>query len=365
MSLSTLTDRTVPLVKVDLCPFSVPAPASASHHRAVRTDARSDDVRGWLVGVTDGKAWGWWGPVPEAVAVLAPELLSAAFTVLPAEVELESFARRLRRATRHAHTGVLALTVGSLELAAWDLAAKRAGLPVWALIAPSVSRDTVPAYATCFGVNPEPARVSQVMDEVADTFAVQKWRPDVLRSDLLRLTEAFAARRGPARIAVDFFGAWDPGRVRDVCAPLSQVLAWVEEPYHPDEVHLANPGEFGVPHAAGEHCYGPADATQLVAGHVDIWQPDAVFCGGWMNLRELVHAAALAGPACMPHGGGFLPALHLSVLGERIAMLELHLLLEPRRLAHLADPPRTDEAELAIPQAPGWGGELRKGLADG
>jgi D-galactarolactone cycloisomerase len=366
MSFSTLSGQTIPLVKIDIRPFSVPAPSPASYHSAVRMDVCLEDVRGWLVGVTDGKTWGWWGPVPEAAAVQAPGLLSAAFPTLPAEIDPARFARRLRRATRHAHTGLLALTVGSLELAAWDLAGKRAGLPVWALIAPSARRGTVPAYATCFGLNPTPERVLGVMDAVADTFALQKWQPIVLGPELLGVTKGFAVRRGPARIAVDFLGSWDPARVREVCTPLGDMLAWVEEPYHPDEVNRAEPGEFGVSHAAGEHCYGPADATQLLAGHVDIWQPDAVFCGGWVNLKHLVRAAAQAGATCTPHGGGLLPALHLAALGERIAMVELHLLLEPRRSAHLAEPPRMgDEAEFAIPEAPGWGGELRKELTDG
>jgi L-alanine-DL-glutamate epimerase-like enolase superfamily enzyme len=358
-------NHTVPLVEVALRPFSVPAPAPERYEPAVRQYARSDEVRGWLVGVTDGKAWGWWGPVPSGVAGRAPELLATAYPDLPAEIDLANFARCLRRATRHAHTGVLALTVGSLELAAWDLAGQRAGLPVWALISPQARRETVPAYATCFGVSLTPERVAGVMDEVADVFPVQKWKPGVLAPDLLGSTTGLAARRGPARVAVDFHGAWAPQRVREVCAPLGDVLAWVEEPYHPDEVNAAEPGEFGAPHAAGEHCYGLADATQLLAGHVDIWQPDAVFCGGWMNLTELVRAAARAGMTCTPHGGGLLPALHLAALGEPIAMVELHLLLEPRRCAHLAEPPRLDVAEFAIPAAPGWGGELRPDLVDG
>jgi D-galactarolactone cycloisomerase len=365
MSLSVVPEHTVPLAKVDLRPFCVPAPAPTSYHSAVRVDARAEQVQGWLVGVTDGKTWGWWGPVPQAVAVQVPDLLSAAFPTLPAEIDPAGFAVRLRRATRHAHTGLLAVAVGSLELAAWDLAGKRAGLPVWALFARQASRDTVPAYATCFGVSPTPERVSGVMDQVAETFMVQKWRPAILDPELIGVTTSFADRRGGGRVAVDFLGTWQPERVREVCAPLGQVLAWAEEPYHPDEVHLAGRGEFGVPHAAGEHCYGPAETAQLIAGHVDIWQPDAVFCGGWTNLAHLVSAAARAGASCAPHGGGFLPALHLAVLGEPIAMVELHLLLEPRRCVHLAEPPRFDGPEIAVPQAPGWGGELRKDVADG
>lgn len=358
--------ESLPLAGVTTREFTLPPPGPAAHHAAIRPDARRDAVRGWLVGVSDGQAWGWWGPVSATVAAPAADLMAAAFPELPALVDLATFARRVRRATRHAHTGLLALTVGSLDLALWDLAGKRAGLPVWALLAPGAVRDTIPDYATCFGAGTTPARAAQVMADVAGTHMVQKWRPEVLEPGLIDVTRDFIARHGRERLAVDFFGTWDPGRVRAACRPLAGDLAWVEEPCPPEEVQTARPGEFGVPHAAGEHCYGPADAVLLRAGHVDIWQPDAVFCGGLVNLMLLIRAAAQAGARCAPHGGGFLPALHLAAIGEQIAAVELHLLLEPRRCAHLAEPPPTDGAgPLPVPAAPGWCGELRADLADG
>ncbi|MFF4501647.1 enolase C-terminal domain-like protein [Streptomyces sp. NPDC001401] len=365
MSPGSIDGHTVRVADVQVREFTAPAPAPALHHPAVRPDVRRDAVHGWLVGVSDGRTWGWWGPVDQAVAARIPDLVSAAFPTFPAEVEAADFARRLRRATRHGHTGLLALSVGSLELALWDLVGKQAGLPVWALLAPQVVEHAVPAYATCFGVDSTPRRVARVMDEIADSFAVQKWRPDVLGAALIDVTRDFTARRGPGRLAVDFHGTWSPERVRRACHALGNALAWVEEPYHPDEVDTARADEFGVPHAAGEHCYATADAVQLRAGHVDVWQPDAVFCGGLMNLTQLVRAAAKAGARCAPHGGGFLPALHLAVAGEQIDLVELHLLLEPRRSVHLAEPPLMDVNELAIPTAPGWCGELRTDLLDG
>jgi L-alanine-DL-glutamate epimerase-like enolase superfamily enzyme len=133
-------------------------------------------------------------------------------------------------------------------------------------------------------------------------------------------------------------------------------------------VHQARPGEFGTAHAAGEHCYCEADAAQLRAGGVDIWQPDGVFCGGFMTLRALVRSAADVGARCAPHGGGLLPALHLAAAGERTGLIELHLLLEPRRCAHLGQPsvptgPGAHCGALAVPTAPGWGGDLTPPLA--
>jgi L-alanine-DL-glutamate epimerase-like enolase superfamily enzyme len=284
------------------------------------------------------------------------------------EVDVADFARRLRRASRHAHTGLLSASVGSLELALWDLAAKRAGLPVWRLLTPLTVTDPVPAYATCFGVRSGAQRVAAVMDAVAETYPVQKWDPMILRPDLLDLTTGFIRRHGAGGLAVDFHGTWHPDRVRAACAPVADELAWVEEPYHPEEVAQAQAGEFGTAHAAGEHCYGAADAAHLQAGQVDVWQPDAVFCGGLLGLLALVRSAHRADARCAPHGGGLLPALHLAAVGERIDAVELHLLLEPRRSAHLMEPPlptpATPAGTLAVPTAPGWGGDLRMDLGD-
>ncbi|MER6757702.1 enolase C-terminal domain-like protein [Micromonospora echinofusca] len=353
----------VPVVRVALRELGLPAPAPRAHHAAVRPDVRTDAVRGWLVGVSDGDRWGWWGPIDDAAARQVPGLVAAALPRLPAEADPVGFGRLLRRATRHAHTGLLAVAVGAIELALWDLAAKRAGQPVWRLLAPTAVVDRVPAYATCFGVRGDAARVAAVMDAVAETYAVQKWDPVVLGPDLIDVTTDFVRRHGPGRLAVDFHGRWRPERVRAACAPLAGGLAWVEEPYHPDEVDRARPGEFGVAHAAGEHCYGAADAAQLRAARVDVWQPDAVFCGGLMSLLAIVRAAARAGARCAPHGGGLLPALHLAAIGVPIDVIELHLLLEPRRCHHLARAPVPGPAgALPVPTAPGWGGDLRTDL---
>lgn len=357
----------VPVTAVALREFTVPAPHPAAHHPAIQQDARLDPVHGWLVGISDGRAWGWWGPVERPVAEHAPALLHAAFPRLPAEVAPAGFARQLRRATRHAHSGLLSIAVGSLELALWDLAAKRAGRPVWALLAPRAVRTAVPAYATCFGVPCSPRHVAAVMAEVADGYAVQKWGSAVVGPELIGVSADFVARRGPGRLAVDFRGTWHPDRVRTACLPLKGALAWVEEPYHPDEVDRGRPGEFGAPHAAGEHCYGAADAAQLLVGHVDVWQPDAVFCGGLMTLMTLARTAVRAGARCAPHGGGLLPALHLAAVDESVTVVEHHLLLEPRRCAHLAEPPLDGDAvgALAVPGQPGWCGDLLAAVTDG
>ncbi len=345
--------------------YEVAAPDDRRHLPAVRGHVRRDAVRGWLVGLRAGRHTGWWGPVPGDAARCVRRLFEAAFPELPAVVDVVSFAHRLRRATRHAHSGIYAVAGGALELALWDLAGQRTDLPVYALLGAGTAQD-VPAYATCFGVDPHGAPGRSVMTAVADSYHVQKWNHALTEALPDQTAVRFVEQLGAGRLALDFHGAWHASRVEQTCADYAQALAWVEEPCHPEEVHLAAPGQFGAPHAAGEHCYGAADTVLLERGAVDIWQPDAVFCGGMTNLLEIIRLAACAGAACMPHGGGLLPALHAAAAGAPVTQVENHLLLEPRRLAHLADPPATNRTDglIEVPKRPGWSGPLRKELVD-
>jgi L-alanine-DL-glutamate epimerase-like enolase superfamily enzyme len=356
----------LPIRELAVRQYAVPAPDVTAYLPAVREHVSDQPVRGWLVGLRDGRRWGWWGPVDRNVAGLIPGIFAAAFPALPGAARPADLSRRLRGSIRHGHTGILAVAAGALELALWDLAAKRADLPVWALLGARAARP-VPAYATCFGVDVRGMTAWPVMKHVNEIYRVQKWASGLADPGLHLPAARVVERLGPGRLAIDFHGAWHPSAVRSACAGYAGGLAWVEEPYPPDDVQSATRGEFGAPHAAGEHCYGLADTVLLERGGVEIWQPDAVFCGGMTNLLRIIRRARAAGVCCVPHGGGLLPALHAAAAGEPVDLVESHLLLEPRRLAHLADPLVTwggPDGSITAPAAPGWCGELRGDLLD-
>lgn len=68
----------------------------------------------------------------------------------------------------------------------------------------------------------------------------------------------------------------------------------------------------------------------------------------------------------MPHGGSLLPALHAAAAGDAVECVEYHMLLEPRRQAHLASPVMPVEGRrLVAPDAPGWAGPLNPNLRMG
>jgi L-alanine-DL-glutamate epimerase-like enolase superfamily enzyme len=318
---------------------------------------RRDPVEGWLLTVGDGSTRGSWGPVARAVvddALVLFESVHEAGAATPAE-----WGRRLRRGTRHGHAGVLAVASGAFELACWDLLGTIHELPVWRLVASEPAVEAVPAYATCFGVEPGEPEARAVATEVRSRWPAQKWRPP-RGADAARAISTIAAAAGAdGALALDFEGSWTEPDVLELCSAAEAELAWLEEPYPPDELHLARPGGLPFPHATGEHCYGPHETAALLAAGVEIWQPDAVFCGGFANLCAIAEQAAAAGARCVPHGGGLLPSLHAAAAGAPVEMVELHVLLEPRRQAHLASSllPGAD-GDLPIPELPGWGGPV-------
>jgi L-alanine-DL-glutamate epimerase-like enolase superfamily enzyme len=357
----------VPIQRFEVRQFTVPAPGSEVYPRAIRGGVVTGPVHGWLVGVSDGRRWGWWGPVAERTAGQARELFDAVHgqNVGSGAATPEGWARQLRRGTRHAHAGALAAAVGAVELACWDLAGQRNDCPVWALTSSAPALEEVRCYATCFGIDIAAPSAATIATEVATSWPVQKWRPKSGAEGGRAARLVAQSAGGGARLALDFGGSWQRAEVNDLCEGIEVPLAWIEEPCAPDEMHLARPGEFPAPHAAGEHCYGPADTAILTAAGVDIWQPDAVFCGGYGNLLTIATLAARAAAVCVPHGGGLIPSLHAAAAAP-LAMVEYHLLLEPRRQAHLADPLLCLEGPaMPLPTLPGWAGVLRREIRSG
>ena len=338
--------------------FRVPAPTAARFFPAVAFAASARPVAGYLVGVREGDHWGWWGPIDAAAARGVVELIGNARERLrgtPAEC-----ARRLRRSTRHAHTGAHAVSIGAFELACWDLLGQRHGVPVWKLLRPDARRSRTGTYATCFGIRLDSIASIGVVSEVGAVWPVQKWRPvgDLDRGRGLALRTARAAGRGG--IALDFCGRWPTAAAMRYARRIDVDLAFIEEPAAPGAFAELDGQVRPAPVAAGEHCYNADETAVLVAADIDVWQPDAVFCGGFDALMAITARAAAARRKVYPHGGGLLPALHAAIAGAQIDLLEFHLLLEPRRQIHLGRPlmPEPD-GTFGSPTVPGWAGPLR------
>ncbi|WP_432832888.1 enolase C-terminal domain-like protein [Dactylosporangium sp. CA-092794] len=237
---------------------------------------------------------------------------------------------------------------------------------MWRLITAQPTGRHVPAYATCFGMRLDHVRAPQVISEVRQVWPIQKWRPvrTLSRTNGPALRAAQAA--GPAAVALDFGGVWPTRSALRYAGALELELAFIEEPAPPGALTELDRHPRPAPVAAGEHCYNVDETAVLLAAGIDVWQPDAVFCGGFTALRAIAARAAKMELPTYPHGGGLIPAIHAAIAGDPIALVEHHLLLEPRRQVHLGSPllPGLD-GQFGVPELPGWAGPLRTDLADG
>ena len=308
--------------------------------------------------------------------------------------------------------GVMHMAIGAVLNAAWDLAARRAGKPLWKLLSDLTPQQVVdlvdfrylsdalteaealeileraapgkaererilldrgfPAYTTSPGWLGYPDdKVARLCREaVADGFTQIKLKVGAdLDDDIRRLALARKTVGPGIRIAVDANQRWDVAQAIAWLEPLREHdIYWVEEPTSPDDVlgHAAIRAAVApVKVATGEHGQNRVLFKQLLqAGAVDIVQIDAARVGGVNeNLAILLLAAKFGVPVC-PHAGG----VGLCELVQHLAMfdyLAVSATMEDRVIEyvdhlheHFVTPVRIAGGRYLAPLEPGFGAEI-------
>ncbi|HEX2130817.1 MAG TPA: enolase C-terminal domain-like protein [Actinophytocola sp.] len=248
--------------------------------------------------------------------------------------------------------GVAHMAIGAVVNAAWDLAARRAGSPLWSFLAAMSPEEIVGlvdfryltdaltesealdllraaepgraeraahlraagyrAYSTSAGWlgYSDEKLVRLAKQAVADGFDMIKLKVGAsVEDDVRRMRLAREAVGGDIRIAVDANQRWDVGPAIEwmhALAPYDPY--WIEEPTSPDDVlgHRAIADAVRpVRVATGEHVANRVIFKQLLqAGAIDVLQLDAARVGGVNeNVAILLLAAKFGVPVC-PHAGG-------------------------------------------------------------
>ena len=242
---------------------------------------------------------------------------------------------RLDRGTQWVgRDGAVAQAIAAAELALWDLAGHRAGLPVAHLLT-ARPETAVRAYASG-KVRPTPeathARLAEERGLGFDAFKIG-WPPfgADLAADLAFLDAARDAV-GADDLMVDAAQAWDFDTALDRARAFAPYrLRWIEEPLHRDELapQAALRRASAVPLAAGEGECGLRGLQALLdQGCVDVLQPDATRCG-------LLAAFAAAQRA---QAAGLHVASHSFTTGLNVA-IHLHLLAALPQAAPLLEWP--------------------------
>lgn len=248
-------------------------------------------------------------------SVIAPLLLGQAFA--SAEVAFD----RLSAATavlalQSGEPGPIAQAIAGVDLALWDLSARRAGLPLWQLLGGTMGR--VPVYAS--GINPDGAGDTVARLRAGGYRAFKLKIGFGIERDLANLREVVAAAGTDAPLMLDANQAWSIGEALAHAARFEPFAPrWLEEPLRVDRPldewrRLAR--HTMLPLAGGENLIGePAFAAAIEAGALAVVQPDVAKWGGISGGRRVVRRIQAAGLRYCPHflgaGVGLTASAHL------------------------------------------------------
>ncbi|MBG6095231.1 L-talarate/galactarate dehydratase [Nocardioides sp. WG-D5] len=203
-------------------------------------------------------------------------------------------------------SGVATQAVAALDVALYDLKARRAGLPLAKLL--GAHRDSCRVYNTSGGFLQ--ASVEEIKEKATASLEagiggikIKVGQPDWAED--LRRVAALREHLGDTPFMVDANQQWDRARARRMCRELEQFdLIWIEEPLDAwDAVgHADLSRTFDTPIATGEMLTSVPEHMALIdAGYRGIVQPDAPRIGGITPFLKFATLAAHAGLALAPH----------------------------------------------------------------
>ena len=310
--------------------------------------------------------------------------------------------------------GVIHMAIGAIINAAWDMAARRAGKPVWRLIAEMAPEQIVdlidfryisdaltpsealallqsaapgksarmetllargyPAYTTSpgwLGYSDEKlARLAK--QAVADGFRTIKLKVGRdLADDVRRCRIARQTIGAGIGLAIDANQRWDvPAAITWLQALADFDVAWAEEPTNPDDIlgHATiRRAVAPMPISTGEHTHNRVIFKQLFqAKAVDLVQIDAARVGGVNENLAILLMAAKFGVRVFPHAGG----VGLCELVQHLAMADYIAIsgsMEDRAIEfvdhlheHFLDPVRIRDGRYLTPSTPGFSAQMRR-----
>ena len=260
--------------------------------------------------------------------------------------------------------GIQALAMSAVDIALWDLRARRQGSPLWRVLGGFDPR--VPCYAGGIDLDfPLDALLRQTDENLARGFRAIKMkvgRPS-LREDIERV-RAMRAHLGPDfPLMVDANMRWSvDDAIRAARALMESAPVWLEEPTIPDDVpgHVRIVRDGGLPIAAGENLHTLHEFRQLIAaGGVTFPEPDVTNCGGVTVFMKICHLAEAFNLPVTSHGAHDL-TVHLLAAVPNRSYLEAHGFGLDR---YIKEPLAIDAGFAVAPERAGHGVEFDwKGL---
>ncbi len=205
--------------------------------------------------------------------------------------------------------GIAHMAQGMVDTALWDLAAQRAGEPLWRLL--GGRHATLKTYNTDGGwLNlADDELVDDIKSLVTSGWSMVKMKvggPDLDR-DLERVRRVREELGDAVTLMVDVNQRWDLITACRALPALAEMdVRWLEEPLHPDDIegHARLVRASTVPIALGENVYNLEHFNAfLKADAVDVVQVDVTRVAGVSEWLRIAHLAQGHGRWVCPHAG--------------------------------------------------------------
>src|SRR5215469_4109703 len=268
----------------------------------------------------------------------------------------------------------------ALEIAMWDIVAKRAKLPLYNVLG-GASRERVRVYANGWSNGSEPieANIQRALKVKEMGFSALKWDPFpgpwrsfIHREDeehVVRYVRTMREALGPEfGLLVEVHRRLAPMHAIRIGQRLAEYdIGWYEEPCLCDNIELVAEVRRalpGIPIVTGEAIYSKEVFAQALAARAaDIINPDICNCGG---IGAMLDIAAMAQPhavAMAPHNYnstlvGAAATVQLSAMIPNFWIAEFFINLKPACDAIAVQPLVVRDSFVELPTTPGHGIEL-------
>lgn len=349
-----ITDVQAHLLSIPQQPDDLASPwiAGGFRHQILVTVETDAGITGY------GEAFGY--GVPHATAAVVNQTLKPILIGADAS-QITALQDRMYRQTHlFGRYGITTFAISGVDIALWDIAAKRAGMPLYQLLG-GKTKDEIPTYASLVRYA-EPQHVRTVTERalLEGYEAIKLHQIDV---ESLRLARDVAGEDG--LLMMDINCAWMPEEALEMAQQfIPEELYWLEEPLWPPEDFngLAQLGsQSGTPIATGENACTVFQFHQMLeAGAATFIQPSVTKVGGITEWRKIAALAESYNVSIAPHspyfGPGLLATAHLVAATPRATWLE-YFYTRPEASV-FQDFPEVTGGVFPLPEGPGIGLEI-------
>jgi D-galactarolactone cycloisomerase len=292
-------------------------------------------------------------------SVFAPMLLGREAGA-PADTFADLTATTAVLAIQAGEHGPIAQCIAGIDIALWDLAAKRAGEPLWKFLG-GTSPD-VAVYAS--GLNPGRPEILAEEKVRAGYTAVKLKVGFGADRDLDNLAALRRVLGDGVGLMVDANQGWTLAEARDMVPRVAAFgLEWIEEPLRADaplEDWRLLAAASRVPLAGGENIAGhEAFDAAIASGVFGVMQPDMAKWGGFSGCLPVARRIRAGGRRFCPHylggGIGLLASGHLLAAVGGDGKLEVDANPNPLRTGACGSLAQVKGGIARLPDAPGLG----------